>query len=97
MVDIKDEAVVFQTDYADRPAGHEDNVAAETENFIPYFEDIRMERVVCRGCSVAVKARGRVIRDIRLKDCTFFYNDAACDIEREDMVSFDNVTFHTFE
>ena len=97
MADIKDEAVVFQTDYADRPAGYEDNVAAETEHFIPYFEDIRMERVVCRGCSVAVKARGRVIRDIRLKDCTFFYNDEACDIEREDMVHFDNVNFHSFE
>ena len=97
MADIKDEAVVFQTDYADRPAGYEDRMAAETENFVPYFQDIRMERVVCRGCATAVKARGRVIRDIRLKDCTFFYHEKACDIEKEEMISFENVKFYSFE
>ena len=97
MADIKDEAVVFQTDYADRPAGYEDNAAAETDNFIPCFEDIRIERVACRGCAVAVKARGRIIRDIRMKDCTFFYNEEACDIEKEGMISFDHVRFESFE
>ena len=97
MADIKDEAVVFQTDYADRPAGYEDNQAAQTEAFVPEFRDIVMERIVCRGCSTAVKARGRIIRDITLKDSHFFWNDTATDIQEEGMIRLENVQFYTFE
>lgn len=97
MADIKDEAIVFQTDYADRPAGYEDNMAAVTDRFIPCFEDIRMERIVCRGCSTAVKAHGRIIRNVSLKDCSFFYNDRGCDIDPDCAVSLENVKFFSFE
>ena len=97
MADIKDEAVVFQTDYADRPAGYEDNEAAKSEAFVPEFQDIVMERIVCRGCAVGVKARGRIIRDILLKDSHFFWNEAATDIQDEGMIRLENVQFYTFE
>ncbi|MBP3202161.1 MAG: glycoside hydrolase family 28 protein [Bacteroidales bacterium] len=97
MADITEEAIVFQTDYADRPAGYEDNEAAKTLNFIPDFQDIEMERVVCRGCSVGVKAQGREIRNILLKDSHFFWYDAATDIQKADMITLENVQFHSFE
>jgi polygalacturonase len=48
MSDIQGEAVVFETSYADRPVGRDDATAAETENFLPNFQDIHIARVTCR-------------------------------------------------
>lgn len=97
MADIKDEAIVFQTDYADRPAGYDNNEAARSEHFVPDFQDIVMERVVCRGCATAVKAHGRDIHGILLKDSSFFWYDKATDLQQADMITLENVQFPTFE
>ena len=99
MTDIRDEAVVFQTDYADRPAGFDNNQPAATQNFLPDFSDIRMSRIVCRGCATAVRAKGPLswIHDIRIEDATFFFNGQACDIDDPAMISLERVRFLTFD
>ncbi len=98
MTDIKDEAIVFQCDYADRPAGREDNQAAVSESFIPDFGDIVMERIVCRGCATGIRAQGqlRMIHDITVKDATIFYNEKATDIADPQMIRLENVRLESF-
>jgi polygalacturonase len=98
MTDIRDEAIVFQTDYADRPAGFDSNQPAQTQNFLPDFSDIHISRVVCRGCATAVRASGTLatVHDITLEDCTIFYNEKATVIDDPRMVRMDNVRFLTF-
>ncbi len=98
MTDIKDEAIVFQCDYADRPAGREDNQAAVSESFVPDFGDIVMERIVCRGCATGIRAQGelRMIHDITVKDATIFYNENATDIADPQMIRLENVRLESF-
>ena len=98
MTDIRDEAIVFQTDYADRPAGFDSNQPAQTQNFLPDFSDIHISRVVCRGCATAVRASGTLatVHEITLEDCTIFYNEKATVIDDPRMVRMDNVRFLTF-
>ena len=98
MTDIKDEAIVFQCDYADRPAGREDNQAAVSESFVPDFGDIVMERIVCRGCATGIRAQGelRMIHDITVKDATIFYNEKATDIADPQMIRLENVRLESF-
>ena len=98
MTDIKDEAIVFQCDYADRPAGREDNQAAVSESFVPDFRDIVMERIVCRGCATGIRAQGqlRMIHDITVKDATIFYNENATDIADPQMIRLENIRLESF-
>ena len=98
MTDIRDEAIVFQTDYADRPAGFDSNQPAQTQNFLPDFSDIHISRVVCRGCATAVRASGTLatVHDITLKDCTLFYHEKAAVLDDSQMIRMDNVRFLTF-
>ena len=98
MNDIKDEAIVFQTDYADRPAGYDDNQPAASQRFLPDFTDIHMSRIFCRGCSVAIRARGPLtsIHDITLTDAAFFYTDASTDLSDPSMLHLSQVRFATY-
>ena len=98
MTDIKDQAIVFQTDYADRPAGYEDNQAAETRNFLPEFSDIRISRVTCRGCAVAIKAEGNqeTIHDVSISESVFFWYDAPTQISATAGVTLENVRLESF-
>ena len=98
MSDIQGEAVVFETSYADRPVGRDDAVAAATEAFVPDFCDIHISNVVCRDARVGIKASGtlRMIHDIDLKDCTFFYTEEASRIDDPGMLRLENVRFETY-
>ena len=98
MADIKDQAVVFETTYADKAAGYEDREAAQTQAFVPEFTDIRMERIVCRGCSTGLKASGTpaMIHDILIKDATFFYRDAGLQESAPGLLTLENVKLETF-
>ena len=98
MSDIQGEAVVFETSYADRPVGRDDAVAAGTEAFLPDFCDIHIDRVTCRDARVGVKASGtiRMIHDITLTDCVFFYTEEASRIDDPGMLRFDGVRFETY-
>ena len=99
MTDIRGEAIVFQTDYADRPAGFESNQPATTQHFLPEFTDIRMSRIVCRGCKTAIRAKGPLsaIHDVVVDDAVFFYNQCACDIDDPAMITLGQVRFLTFD
>ena len=98
MSDIQGEAVVFETSYADRPVGHEDNMAAESTAFLPDFRDIRISRVTCRDCRIGVRAQGtlQMIHDISLEDCLFFYTEEASRIDDRGMLRLENVRFETY-
>ena len=98
MTDIQDEAIVFQTDYVDRPAGFKTNQPATAQQFLPDFTDIHMSRIVCRGCATAVKAKGPLsfIHGITLTDATFFYNERDCDIDDARMIQLERVQFVTY-
>ena len=98
MSDIQGEAVVFETSYADRPVGRDDATAAETENFLPNFQDIHIQNVVCRDARVGIKASGtlQMIHDITLKDCLFFYTEKASQVDDPGMLKLENVRFETY-
>ena len=98
MSDIQGEAVVFETSYADRPVGCDDATAAETENFLPNFQDIHIQNVVCRDARVGIKASGtlQMIHDITLKDCLFFYTEKASLVDDPGMLKLENVRFETY-
>ena len=98
MTDIRGEAIVFETSYADRPAGQDDNVAPETENYLPDFRDIVIERVTCRGARTGVKAHGKLsmIHDIVVKDAVLFFTETEQAIDNPAMIRFDNVRFLSY-
>ena len=89
MNDIAGEAVIFQCDYADQPAGREAKNPTQQEKKemknVPDFQDIHIQNVVCRGCKTAIKAGGipgqQTVHNIDIKDCTFVYNKTGQDID----------------
>ena len=87
MTDIKDEAIVFQCDYMDRPAGREnpDFQGPKKLEFVPDFQDIHISNIVCRGCATGIKAKGTTeancVHDIDITDATILYNKVATDID----------------
>jgi polygalacturonase len=96
MSDIKDQAIVFETSYADRPAGSKATDKAtsqEPEEFIPEFCDIHISRVTCRDTRIGIAAKGTLdmIHDIRIDDSIIFYTSKEKDIDHPDMVKTNNV------
>ena len=81
MNDIKDEAIVFQCDYLDRPAGSDPNAiptfTEEQKKVAPYFQDIHISEVVCYGAGTAIKAGGILglnnVKDIEISNSTIMY------------------------
>ena len=92
MNDIRDEAIVFETSYADRPAGQEGNQAARSLNFVPDFQDIVMERISCWGAAVGIKASGtlEMIHDITVKDAVLYVKEGT-KIDVPQMIRLENV------
>lgn len=87
MTDIKDEAVVFQCDYLDRPAGRDNPevVKPTTLENVPDFQDIHINGITCRGCTTGIKAKGTAeascVHNIDISRSTFIYNKVATDID----------------
>ena len=89
MTDIKDEAVVFQCDYVNRPAGASDAKAlapkGDEAQFVPHFQDIHIDNIICRGAETAIKAHGiegmQCVRDINISNSTFVYSKKGEDID----------------
>lgn len=86
MNDITDEAIVFQCDYVDRPAGSEGKKAKTSgSEFVPEFTDIHISNVVCRGAKTAIKAKGiegmNCIHDIEIANSTIVYTSKGSDID----------------
>ena len=91
MNDIKDEAIVFQCDYVDRPAGSDPNAiptfTEEQRRWAPNFQDIHISNIVCRGADTAIKASGILgldcIHDIHINNATIVYSKTAKDINEK--------------
>ena len=98
MTDIKDEAIVFQCDYFDKPAGSKKkdpewtDFSEQQRQYIPIFEDIHINNVVCRGTKTAIKASGnlglgdqynkeRYVRNIDIQNTTIVYQNTGADID----------------
>ena len=82
MTDIKDQAIVFQCDYVDRPAGSENlthHPSPDTQHLTPDFQDIHISRVTCRGTHTGILASGipgmDCVHDIDISDVTIVYNN----------------------
>ena len=103
MSDIRDQAIIFETSYADRPAGSKatENETAQTAptKFIPEFSDIHISHVTCRDTRIGIAAKGTIdmIHDIRIDDSIIFYTSKEKDIDHPDMLKLSNVRFMTFE
>ena len=98
MNDITDEAIVFQCDYVDRPAGHDEKKETKAVKLekVPDFTDIYITRVVCRGTKTAIKAKGveglDCIHDIKISNSTIVYSQKGLDIdENSARLALDNV------
>lgn len=81
MTGIKDEAIVFQCDYLDRPAGSDPNAVPtftdEQRKKAPEFQDIHISNVTCYGTKTGIRAGGvlglNLVHDIDIKDCTIAF------------------------
>ena len=93
MNDIREEAIIFETSYADRPAGYEDNQAAQTRSFMPDFQDIVIERVSCWNAKTGIRASGtlEMIHDITVKDAFFYVWETDTKIDVPQMIALENV------
>ena len=93
MNDIREEAIIFETSYADRPAGYEDNQAAQTRSFMPVFQDIVIERVSCWNAKTGIRASGtlEMIHDITVKDAFFYVWETDTKIDVPQMIALENV------
>ena len=89
MTDIKDQAIVFQCDYVDRPAGSDPKAAPtyteEQSKLAPDFQDIHIERVNCHGAHTGIQASGLAgldcVHDITIRDCTIGYHEQGINVD----------------
>ena len=89
MSDIQQEAIIFQCDYVDRPAGSDENAVPtftdEERRWAPNFQDIHIKNVVCRGAQTGIKASGilglNCVHDIDISNCTISYRKTAQQID----------------
>ena len=91
MTDIKDQAIVFQCDYVDRPAGSDPKAVPtfteEQRQWAPDFQDIHIKNITCHGTHTAILASGiqglDCVHDIEIKNATFIYNKIGAQIDEE--------------
>ena len=91
MTDIKDEAIIFQCDYVDRPAGSDPHkvptFTEEQKKKAPYFQDIHISNVVCHGASTGISASGILgldnVRDIDIENTTIVYTNTDKKIDEQ--------------
>lgn len=97
MTDIKDQAIVFETTYADKHAGSAVKTLTAAD-FPPDFTDIHIKDIVCRGCETGIAAHGEpgMIHGITIDNANIFYNKTAKDIDANSDIKMTNVNFVTF-
>ena len=87
MTDIIADAITFQCDYIDRPAGFKEDgrQRADVKN-VPEFTGIHINDVVCRGCRTGIKASGisgyNCVHGIIVANSTIVYTEKATDIDK---------------
>jgi polygalacturonase len=89
MNDIQGEAIVFQCDYVNRPAGSEGMLYQTRQDVsaMPEFTDIHIDNVTCVGAKTAIKAEGikgfNCVYGITLRDVTIVYTKSGSAIDEE--------------
>lgn len=89
MNDIQGEAIVFQCDYVNRPAGSEGMLYQTRQDVsaMPEFTDIHIDNVTCVGAKTAIKAEGikgfNCVYGITLRDVTIVYTKNGSAIDEE--------------
>lgn len=103
MTDIKDEAIGFETTYADKGYSVSKNSNGKNEQpvtapFSPNFGGIHISNIVCNGSESAVVAHGAqgMVHDIVIENSTFFYTKKATDIDATCDVKLNNVKMLTY-
>lgn len=99
MADINHDAIIFQCDYTNRPAGWkegDDETPAKLEK-VPEFADIHISDVICRGASTGIKATGikglNAVHGITISNSTIVYTDTPTAIDTATTsITLDNVT-----
>ena len=100
MSDIKDQAIVFETSYSDRPVGSNGNdQRPAAESYIPEFCDIHISHVYCRDVKTAIKAKGtlEMIHDIHIDNSTFFFSQKGVDVDNPSMVTMKDVKLQSYD
>jgi polygalacturonase len=97
MNDIKDEAIVFETTYWDNHVGAKKTELKELE-FVPDFQDIHFNNIICRGAKTGVAAHGApgMIHNITVENSIFFYTKTSKSIDEACDIKLNNVLFKTF-
>ena len=87
MNDIVHDAIIFECNYANRPAGSKDGDEAvvTTLEKVPEFADIHISDVTCRGTKNAITASGisgmRCVHGITVDNSTFIYRQKGDNID----------------
>ncbi len=103
MNDIKDQAIVFETTYADKGYSVSKSGKGKTQQvtaapFSPDFGDIHISNVVCHGTSEGIVAHGAegMVHDIVIENSTIFYTKKASEIDAACGVKLNNVKLLTY-
>ncbi len=93
MTDIKDQAIVFETSYADKAVSGTTG-PGEGVKWMPEFKDIHISNVICERCKIALKAKGskEMIHDISIANSTFYYTSKDMDLDEEIDITVDGVS-----
>lgn len=87
MTDIAQDAIIFQCDYLDKPAGSKDDTATAPKELekVPEFTDIHISGITCRNTKNAVTASGiegmRSVHGITISNSTFVYRSKGENID----------------
>jgi polygalacturonase len=92
MSDIRDQAIVFETEYVNVSVG-ESGSKAQTQEFVPEFCDISIDGLICRDARIGVSAQGTAesIHDISVNNATIFYTETAASLSSPDLLNLEGV------
>lgn len=90
MTDISDQAIIFECNYANRPAGYkEGEPVAQPEKLekVPEFTDINISDVICRNAKIGIAASGiaglNCVHGITISNSTIVYDSKATEIDEK--------------
>ena len=70
-------------------------------DYAPDWQDIHIERVVCRECRYGLKTVPLVgrkcVHDVEVKDCTLFYTVKGEDVDKDSQIKTQNVRYETYK
>ncbi len=98
MTDIREEAIIFETSYADRAVSGTTG-PAEGAKWVPEWTDIHISNVTVGSTKTAIKAKGApgMVHDIDISNSIFFYTSRATDIDDACDVKLSDVKLVTYD